>query len=495
MNKEKLLEMKSISKQFYGVYALNEVDFELLEGEIHAICGENGAGKSTLMKILVGNYSLDVGEIFIKGQKVKIRNSLEAEKLGISIVYQELNLSPTISVSENIFLGREICNRIGLISKRAMFNEAKKYLNILGQDINPNELVANLSISKRQLVQIAKALSMNARVLILDEPCSSLSQKETLILFAILRDLRKHGIGIVYIDHRIDNILEISDRVTILRDGSKIITRKSKEISKDEIIRLMVGRNIKTLYCKTSSPSEDVALRIENMSNKKIKDINLDIRKGEVYGFAGLAGAGRSEIFRAIFRIDKIDKKSRICINEHNVNILNPIGAIRHGIGYISEDRKLDGLFLYKNIIFNTIITNLKCAGKSIFVNKKRTIKTTETYIAKLNIKTRSITDNVIELSGGNQQKVVLAKWLSINNIKILLMDEPTRGIDVGAKHEIYKLINNLAENGITILLITSELPELLGLCDRIAVINDGRIKGILKGDEFSQEAIMKLCV
>jgi len=495
MAEKKLLQIQGISKSFHTVRALKKVDFELLEGEIHILCGENGAGKSTLMKILAGNYSADEGEIRIDGEVVHIANPRDAEKLGIAIVYQETSLSPTLTVYENIFLNREISFKGGLLNKKAMIRESKKYLDMVGAHVDPKSLVSLLSVAEMQLVQIAKALSLNARILIMDEPCSALSEKDSENLFGILKSLKAKGISTIYIDHRLENFFKIGDRVTVFRDGAMIGTRDIEGMDMDEIIHMMVGRSIDNIYPKTSTPGEKILLKMENFSNRRLKNVNLEVREGEILGLGGLVGAGRSEIMRALFGRDKADRGAKVTLDGEVVSIKSPLDAVRCGIGYVPEDRKLQGLFLRLSVRFNSSIVALDKLSKGIFVKRKQEVKDVDDYIASLNVKTRSATALINELSGGNQQKVVLAKWLMLDNIRVLLLDEPTRGVDVGAKYEIYKLINSLAEKGIAVILITSELPELLGLCDRIAVVRDGEISGVLNRDQFSQVNVMKLSV
>jgi len=495
MSAKKLMELRNIKKSFAGVHALTGVDFDLNAGEIHSLCGENGAGKSTLMKILAGNYPPTSGEIIINGESVKMKDPLTAEKHGVAIVYQELSLSHTITIAENMFMGREPMNKLGLIKYKELNAMTQKYLDIVKCPVEPDSLTGLLTIAEMQMVQIAKALSVNAKILVLDEPCSSISEEDSERLFDILKDLRKEGIGIIYIDHRLDNIFKISDRVTVFRDGQKIATKNITDTDRDDLVGLMVGRSIDNIYPKTSSPQSEVRLSVKNLKNKDLKGIDFEVRRGEVFGLAGLVGAGRSEIVRAIFGVDKSESDREIAIDGEKVNIRMPKDAISAGIGYIPEDRKFGGLCLYRPISFNTVMVYLKYVAKGVFAKDKALDKTTTEILKKLDTKYSSVDDAVSQLSGGNQQKVVICRWLLMNNMKVLLMDEPTRGIDVGAKHAIYELINELASQGMSIILITSELPELIGICDRIAVVNQGKINGLLERSEFSQEAVMKLCV
>lgn len=491
---EKMLEMKEICKRFGGIHALKNVDIDLYRGEVHAICGENGAGKSTLMKILAGNFSKDQGEIFLNGTSVEITNPRVAESFGISIVYQELSLSPSITVAENIFLGREFKNKLGLIDRKKMAAKTKEYLKLVRADINPNELIKSLTVAKQQLVQIAKSLSSNAKIIILDEPFSALSDEDAKNLFEVIVDLKKSGIGIIYIDHRIENFFLIADRVTVLRDGEKVGTKKIEDLNRNEIVKMMVGREVKDIYPKESIIREDFTFEVKGLDNKKVKSISFKVKQGEVLGLGGLVGAGRTETMNAIFGIDRIDG-GEVFVSGKKVRIKNSFDSVENGIAYVSEDRKSNGLVLIKDVKFNSSLVCLKKFCSSGFINRKAEISEVKEYIKKLNIKTSSYGAVISSLSGGNQQKVVLAKWLMMDDLKVLLLDEPTRGIDVGAKFEIYKLINELAKSGIAIVLATSELQELLGLCDRIIVLKNGEISGELSREEASQEAVMNLCI
>ena len=491
---KKILSMNKISKRFGGIKALDDVDVDLYEGEVHAICGENGAGKSTLMKILAGNFKEDSGEILIDGKKVDITNPRIAESHGIAIVYQELSLSPSITVAENIFLGREIKNKLGLLDKKQMAQKAREYLKKVNCNVSPQDLVLTLTVAKQQLVQIAKALSSNARIIILDEPFSALSDEDSSNLFEVIKQLKTSGISIIYIDHRIDNFFMIADRVTVLRDGEKVSTNRIEDLNKTEIIKMMVGREIKDVFPKRTIEPGDFRFEVMGLSNKKIHDISFKARAGEVLGLGGLVGSGRTEIMNAICGIDKLSQ-GKIYIDGTQVRIKKSADAVELGIGYVSEDRKGNGLVLIKDVKYNASLVTLDQLNRMGFIDKRKEIKTVKEYIQKLKIKTSGLGAIVSSLSGGNQQKVVIAKWLMLNNLKVLLLDEPTRGIDVGAKFEIYKLINELAASGITIILVTSELQELLGLCDRIMVIRDGLISGELSKEEASQEAVMQLCI
>jgi ribose transport system ATP-binding protein len=494
MTKRLILKMKNVTKQFHGVRALNSVDFDLYEGEVHVLCGENGAGKSTLMKILAGSMLPTEGEIYLYDKKVDISSPFVSEQMGISIVYQELCLSPSISVAENIFLGREFKNASGLIDKAKMHNEAGKLLKALNCDVHPGTLLRRLDIAKQQLVQIAKAISLNAKILIMDEPFSSLDEEDTNNLFRIMENLREKGVSIVYIDHRIENFFRIGDRVTVLRDGKLIKTASIEEFNKEIIINHMVGRNIDAIYPERNKVSDEVVIRVSNLINSKIKDISFEVRKGEIFGIGGLVGAGRTEIVKAIIGRDKI-QDGKVFINGHERKIKSPSDALKYGVGYVPEDRKLDGLFLKRSVKFNSSLACIEYFRGFMLINSKKEKGRVNEFIKSLNIRTPSINKEVKNLSGGNQQKVVLAKSLMMNNLQVLILDEPTRGIDVGAKFEIYRLINSLASQGIAIILITSELPELLGLCHRIGVVKDGKMVAILDDKSLTAENVMACCV
>ena len=493
MNENIALSLQHINKSFYSSAALDDVSLDFYEGEVHILCGENGAGKSTLMKILSGMYIKDAGDIFLLGEPYVIKTPIEAENKGIITIYQEFNLSPTISVAENIFLHREP-GRF-LVNRRELHARAQKYLDMIGCKIAPSTKLAHLSTASQQMVQIAKALSQDAKILIMDEPCASITESDTEILFGIIRELKKSGITVIYIDHRIENFSKIGDRVTVLRDGKLIGTMNVKDAAKDEIIKMMVGRQLKEGYPKTSVPQDEQQFEIKNYSNNKLSNISFSVRKGEIFGLAGLVGAGRTEIVRAIFGLDPLLEGAETRIDGEVVKIKNPRAAIRKGIAFIPEDRKLMGFVPGRHIDFNLVLTCIMNIGKSIFVDTALEKKMADFQRGNLQIKALKANPHVRELSGGNQQKVVIGKWLMRDNIELLLMDEPTRGIDVGVKMEIYKLIDRLANDGKAIILITSEMSELIGMCDRIATIAEGKLTKILEREEFSQETILKYCI
>ena len=487
-----ILSMKGITKSFSGVAALKNAALDLKAGEVVALMGENGAGKSTLMKILTGIYSKDSGEIQYMGQEVCFKGPAESEEAGISIVHQELNMMNDLTVAQNLFIGREEMNGF-LIDDKKMNEKARELFKILKIDINPAEKIGNLTVGKQQMVEIAKAISSKAKVIIFDEPTAALTDSEIEELFKVIRDLKKQGTGMVYISHRMDEINVISDRVIVMRDGEYVGTLITKECCKDDIIKLMVGRAIFGEPKIASNVAKDapVVLKCENLNRgKAVKDVSFELRKGEILGFSGLMGAGRTEVARLIFGADKKDS-GKIFINGKEVTINTPQDAVAHGIGYLSEDRKRYGLIVDKSVEENTVISSLNDFVKGIFIDKAKSKEVSQKYVESLKTKTPSVSQLVKKLSGGNQQKVVIAKWL-VKNSDILIFDEPTRGIDVGAKSEIYALMERLAKEGKSIIMISSELPEVLRMSDRVIVMCEGRITGILDIAEANQEVIMQ---
>ena len=487
-----ILSMKGITKSFSGVAALKNAALDLNAGEVVALMGENGAGKSTLMKILTGIYSKDSGEIKYMGQEVCFKGPAESEEAGISIVHQELNMMNDLTVAQNLFIGREEMNGF-FIDDKKMNEKAKELFKVLKIDINPAEKIGNLTVGKQQMVEIAKAISSKAKVIIFDEPTAALTDSEIEELFKVIRDLKKQGTAMVYISHRMDEINVISDRVIVMRDGEYVGTLITKECSKDDIIKLMVGRTILGEPKAASNVAKDapVVLKCEKLNRgKHVKDVSFELRKGEILGFSGLMGAGRTEVARLIFGADKKDS-GKIFINGKEVTINTPEDAVAHGIGYLSEDRKRYGLIVDKSIEENTVISSLNDFVKGIFIDKSKSKEVSEKYVESLKTKTPSVSQLVKKLSGGNQQKVVIAKWL-VRDSDILIFDEPTRGIDVGAKSEIYSLMESLAKEGKSIIMISSELPEVLRMSDRIVVMCEGRITGTLDISEANQEVIME---
>jgi len=488
-----LVLMEGIEKSFTGVHALSKCHFELRAGEVHALVGENGAGKSTLMKVLTGVYNKDAGHIFYKGQEIEVPNPAAALHLGISIIHQELNLMPHLTVAQNIFIGREPRNAKILLNDDKINLQTTELFKMMHLNLDPRVKVADLTVAKQQMVEIAKALSFNAEVLIMDEPTAALTESEIDELFIIIRQLREKGVGIVHISHRLEELKQISDRVTVMRDGQYIETVITKETSIDKIISLMVGR---TIFESTpeipENPSGEIVLEVKKLTRGNvIKDVSFNLKKGEILGFAGLMGAGRTEVARAIFGADSYES-GEIYVKGVRTEIKSPNNAVQHGIGYLSEDRKRYGLTLGMDVESNIVMAAYKkFLGFLGVVNQKLTATTAEHYVKALSIKTSTLQQSTKNLSGGNQQKVIIAKWLTANT-EILIFDEPTRGIDVGAKSEIYKLLNELARQGKAIIMISSELPEILRMSHRIMVMCEGRITGEINGATATQEQIMK---
>ena len=490
---EVLVRMTDIDKYFPGVHALDRAQFELRPGEVHALVGENGAGKSTLMKILTGIYQRDGGTIEVMGKPVEVRDAREAQDLGISIVHQELNLMKDLSVAENIFIGRESMKG-GLLDKKSQNERAQQLLESLGITIPATANVGQLTVAKQQMVEIAKALSHeNTRVLILDEPTAPLSDIEIEELFKFVRSMRDRGVGIIYISHRMGELQQISDRITVMRDGQYVTTLNTRETTMDEIIRQMVGRVIYEQPKTHSMVPEDapVVLQVKNLCSREVKDVSFELRRGEILGLSGLVGAGRTEVARLISGADKRDS-GEIFRNGELVNIQSPSDAVEVGIGYLSEDRKRFGLCLGLTVANNIALTRLNNFLHGIVIDDKQIKGTAAEYKEKINIKTPTVDTQVRTLSGGNQQKVVLSKWL-VRDCDVLIFDEPTRGIDVGAKSEIYKLMHALIEEGKSIIMISSEMPELLRMSDRIVVMCEGEKTGELPIEEATQEKIMAL--
>lgn len=493
MDDKIILKMTGIEKRFKGVYALKNFNFSLKEGEILALIGENGAGKSTLMKILSGIYEKDSGTIEYFGKQLEVNSPKEAEEKGISIVHQELNLMNHLTVAQNIFIGHEPLNSIGLIDDNLMIKKAKSIFKGMNVDINPSDKIGSLTVGKQQLVEIAKSLIHNSKILILDEPTAALTEAETKELFRIIKDLQLTGVSIVYISHRLEELFIISDRITVIRDGEYIDTKLTKETNKDEIVNLMVGRVIYETPKTESKVPQDAKeiLRVENLTVQGIvKDISFSLKEGEILGFAGLMGAGRTEIARAIFGADKFDS-GKIFVNGKQVYIKSPVDAIKNGIGYLSEDRKRYGLALGLSVSDNMMMGNYNKFSHFLMVQKKDINKTAKEEVKSLNIKTPSINQLVKNLSGGNQQKVVIANWL-IKECKILIFDEPTRGIDVGARSEIYSLMERLVSMGKSIIMISSDLVEVLRMSDRILIMSEGKKTGELDIKGATQDDIMK---
>ncbi|NWG16493.1 MAG: sugar ABC transporter ATP-binding protein [Chloroflexi bacterium] len=489
-----LVTMEGVEKTFPGVHALSQCRFELRKGEVHALVGENGAGKSTLMKVLAGVYLKDSGRILYKGKEADIHNPRAAQHLGISMIHQELNLMPHLTIAQNIFIGREPRQAVKfMLDDKAINDNTQQLLDMLHLKLDPRTKVADLTVAKQQMVEIAKALSFNAEVLIMDEPTAALTEAEIDELFRTIRRLREQGVGTVYITHRLEELFLISDRVTVMRDGQYVGTVNTADTNRDEIIRMMVGRTIyEAAPDIPENGKQDIVLEVKNLNRGRVlQNINFHLKRGEILGFAGLMGAGRTEVARAIFGADPIDT-GEIYVQGKKAHIKSPNDAVEHGIGYLSEDRKRYGLTLGMDVETNVVLAAFrKFLGILGVVNYSRTRLTAEEFVKTLSIKTPSLKQKVKNLSGGNQQKLVIAKWL-IADTDILIFDEPTRGIDVGAKSEIYKLLNDLAHQGKAIIMISSELPEILRMSHRIIVMCEGRITGELSSAEATQEKIMK---
>lgn len=493
MNNNIILEMNRITKNFPGVKALDGVTFELKKGELHALCGENGAGKSTLMKILGGIYAPDEGEIKINNQIVHIKSPQDTMDNKISIIYQEFNLVPQLSITENLFLGKELKKSIQL-NKKQMLNEAQKVMAKLGLvEIDCSRLVSDISVATQQLVEIGKAIFNDVDILVMDEPTAVLSEKETKALFELIKQLLKKDMSIIYISHRLEEIIQFSHRITILRDGKYIETldNANRDVTKDDIVRLMVGRDLKDYFPEKKDTVQDqCVLEVSNLCKDKLfKHISFRLFKGEILGFSGLVGAGRTEIMKAIFGSLKLEAGD-IFIDGKKVKISSPVDAIKEGLALVPEDRKREGLILGMSLGDNICMTNMSLISKLGCIIKKTKKKIIDKFINDLQIRPALPNRLAGNFSGGNQQKAVIAKWLAVNP-KVVILDEPTRGIDVGAKSEIYTIIEGLAEKGVGIIFISSEMLELIGVCDRILVIHQGRITGEFKKDEFSEEKIM----
>ena len=490
MSEPILLEMNHIKKEFPGVQALKDVSIQLRAGEIHALFGENGAGKSTLIKVLAGIYNADGGEIRINGKPVVIQSVLDAQKNGISVIHQELVLVPHMTVAENIYLGREPLTAARVVDYRKMNRDAKGILDSFDLDIDPEEEVYRLTIAQQQMVEIIKALSFNARILVMDEPTSSLSEKDVGFLFENIKKLRKSNVGIIYISHRMSELKQITDRITVIRDGECIGTRDTALASNDELIAMMVGRQLTNYYTRDFGKPQEPILEVRNLGDGKLlKDVSFELRRGEILGFAGLVGAGRSEVMRCIFGVDRFTS-GEILIEGRLVKIRDPEEAMNLGIALVPESRKLEAIFPVQSVMFNITIKILKEFIKGIFVNKEKEISITKEYVDNLDIRTPSYYQLLGNLSGGNQQKVVIGRWLATKP-KILILDEPTKGVDVGAKAEIYAIMNDLVRLGVSIIMISSELPEVINMSDRVVVMRGGRVIVCLPREGLTQEKIM----
>ena len=494
-----ILEARNIGKYFPGVKALDGVNLAVYGGRVHAVVGENGAGKSTLMKILSGVYQPDAGEIFVDGVEIRFENPQAAESRGIAIIHQELNLVPALSVAENVFLGREPAN-FGFVDKAQMRREATALLARLGHPLNVEKTVSTLKISDRQIIEIAKALSLNTQVLIMDEPTTALATSDVEKLFAVIRSLTASGVGIVYISHKMDELFTIADEFTVLRDGQFAGHILAQETNPKELVKMMVGREITHLRAEKSPTENRELLRVENLSSeardargrRKLNDLNFTVHRGEILGIAGLMGAGRTEILESLFGVLPATKGAKISIDGAAISIKNPPDAIKNGIALVSEDRKNQGLILNMDVAGNITLPELKNFTKFGFLDGRAENVTAREWVDKLAIKTPSVATQTVNLSGGNQQKIVLAKWL-LTKPRVLLLDEPTKGIDIKGKTEIYRLIEELALEGIGIIIVSSELPELLALSDRILVLREGEFAGEISREAATEEKIIEL--
>jgi ABC-type sugar transport system ATPase subunit len=490
-----LLEVRGVSKSFPGVQALDNVDFEVYEGEVVALLGENGAGKSTLMKILSGAYQMDKGEIHLKGRTVTPHNPHEAQELGITIIYQEFNLTPNQSVATNIFLGREPyqpgpLGAMRFVDKQAMRREAARLLQRVGARFSPDDLVRDLSVAEQQMVEIAKALADKADVIIMDEPTSALGEEEVAVLFDIVRSLKEQGLAIIFITHRIEEVFRLVDRIVIFRDGRRVGGMPIAEATPEGIIALMVGRSLEEVFQRSKAQTGETVLEVRGLTRRGvIEDISFSLLRGEILGIAGLVGAGRTETVRAIFGADPLDA-GEIFIDGQRIEITSPEVAVKAGLALVPESRQQQGLMLIHSVERNITVPNLDRLFPNRLINQDKARQLSQDYVNRLNIRTPSLDQQVMFLSGGNQQKVVLAKWLA-NEPKVLILDEPTRGIDVGAKAEVHAIMNNLAHQGIGIIMISSEMPEVIAMSDRILVMSEGRVAGILDRAEATQERIM----
>ncbi len=486
-----VLEVKNVSKYFPGVQALKDVDLDIRKGEVHAIIGENGAGKSTLMKVLTGVYQMDAGECWFEGEKVTFSNVHQSIEKGISCIYQELTIVPLIDVARNLYLGN-LPTKNGMIDYKKLYADAENVLKTIDMDISPRTMAKDLSIAQHQMIEIGRAITRNSKVIIMDEPTSSLTAKETEVLFRVIRSLKEKGISIFYISHKLEEIMEISDRISVFRDGKRIITLNNDDtVTQDAIVAHMIGREISNYYNKQPAEIKDTVLEVKGLTRTGyFEDISFSVRKGEVLGFFGLVGAGRSEVMKAIFGADKL-QSGQIYMNGEKTVIKNPADAIRKGIAFVPEDRKAEGLVLGLSVFVNELLVKMKDVNRFGFIQTKTAQSLAEEYKQRLDIKTPTISKMVGELSGGNQQKVAIAKWLMINPC-LLILDEPTRGVDVGAKSEIYRLINELAQQGVAIIVVSSELPEILGISDRIIIMHEGKKTGELITAKTNSQQVME---
>jgi ABC-type sugar transport system ATPase subunit len=486
-----VLRMENITKEFPGVRALDDVSIELHKGEVLGILGENGAGKSTLIKILAGNYIKDSGDIYVDGEKFEIKGPAEAMASGIRVIYQELNTLDNLTVTENIFIGEQLVKKpFRTVDWKAMTKSAVMLLDSLNVRLNPNTIMGDLTVSEKQIVEIAKAISREAKILVMDEPTAALSEEETQALFKIIRTLKQKGVAIIYISHRLKEIFEITDRVTVLRDGKKVGTLKTVDTDSNKFVEMMVGRDIKDMYPKREISIGKTVMEVKNLTAEGFNDISFELKKGEILGIFGLLGAGRTSLVKALFGANKI-KGGEIIVNGNKINLKGPSIARDEKIGLVPLDRKAEGLALIMGVKENITLANIKDLGKSFLINRAAERKKAEKWVEEIGIRTPTVDQEVNSLSGGNQQKVVLAKWLESGS-RIIILNEPTRGIDVGAKIEIYKLMQDLCERGDSIIMISSELPEIMSIADRIIVMSKGRFTDEYLRKEASEEKLLR---
>jgi ribose transport system ATP-binding protein len=488
-SKELILEMKDIVKVFPGVRALDGVKLDLYKGEVHALCGENGAGKSTLMKIISGAQSYTSGAIILNGEHVKFHSTKDAEKHGIAMIYQEFNMVPELSIAENIFLGRLPLTRFKKVDWVKLYKDANETLKKLGLDLDSRKKVKNISVAEAQMVEIAKALSIGANIIIMDEPTAAISDEEAETLFKKIEDLKSHGISIIYISHRMDEIFRISDRISVFRDGKYIDTKNVSDTNYMEVVVMMVGRSVTDLYPERSFKYSEDIMEVRNLTNRNVKSVDFTLGKGEILGIAGLLGSGNIELSKILAGAVK-KQEGEVILNGKSIDFSSPRKALNAGIGFISDDRKMEGLVLVRDIKENVMLSSLKNISKVSFIDMKKEKILVNNQVKKLNIKISGIDQVVGNLSGGNQQKVVFGKMLETDPI-VCILDEPTRGVDVGAKAEIYQIINELTKNGISVILVSSDLPELIGMSDRVLVMREGEVVKTLHKPEINQEIIM----
>lgn len=493
MEQAPILDIRGMHKFFPGVHALKGVDLALYPGEVHALVGENGAGKSTLIKIISGVYDYSQGEYYLNGQPAQIKTPIDAISQGISVIYQELNLVPCLSISENVFFGR-LPAKGGKVQWKKLHEQTAEYLRQVGLHVDPRMKLQYLSVAQQQLVEIAKAISLNAKIIIMDEPTSALSPKEIDSLFKVIAQLKAQGVAIAYVSHKLDEIFAISDRITILRDGASMGMVPTSEIDQQTLIERMVGRKMSDMFPNKDPHIGETVLEVKNMSSERVHDLSFYVRRGEIVGFSGLMGAGRTEMTRALFGIDRRTSGTVILDGKELPNH-DPVAAKNAGMGYVVEDRKDYGILPNLSVRKNMTISSLHQISKGIHLLKRKETKDVTEMVEKLSVKTPSLEQLISKLSGGNQQKVLLARWLINENLKLLIIDEPTRGIDVGAKSEIYSLMNQLASEGLAILMVSSELPEILGMCDRIYVMKDSRITGEFDRADASETALLEKAI